>query len=489
MPEVAPRGRSTRTGSRTVSSIVLPHVAGIHPPLLERFRRASGGRGDTSAKPPFSEPHPIASRVRRSRGRRVQARPHSPGDTRHPADRRDREGHDHQLPGDRAGRAGDPGGRGGAATTPRHHRDRDGTHLDGAARRERQRQELHPAGHRPRPRVDVPPGSRGRGAPRLVAAAAPGTTNGRVLLEFTEGSRSTSLQRAERGSSGDPARGRLRAWLRRDPAAEPGRHPAEPNVRLGNLFDAQVPVINAERWLLESERRRLQRRGRGDRRAHRPARGRGVRRGQPVGDALVQRTGGEVTIGGEPLDTLSDGYRAVIATACDLMAGAGAGLSDMRNATGIVLVDELGAHLHPRWKMDITGTLRRVFPSMQFIVTTHEPLCLLGLVENEVILVRPSTTHPGAPWHAIFDGSPSRPAASGSTGCSRRPSSGSTPRSTRAWTASSTSTTRSSGKELTPSRRATGAACPVLQHGVLGYTARDQMVTRPSTSSSPRSPR
>ena len=114
---------------------------------------------------------------------------------------------------------------------------------------------------------------------------------------------------------------------------------------------------------------------------------------------------------------MSDGYRAVIAIACDLMAGAGIGLSDMVNATGIVLIDELGAHLHPRWKMQITGTLREVFPSMQFIVTTHEPLCLRGLVENEVIAVRSSPTRAAAAGRPCSSRSRSRPAATASTGC------------------------------------------------------------------------
>jgi hypothetical protein len=70
------------------------------------------------------------------------------------------------------------------------------------------------------------------------------------------------------------------------------------------------------------------------------------------------------------------------------MAGLGAGLSDLRHATGIVLLDELGSHLHPRWKMEITGRLRRELPNVQFFVSTHEPLCLRGLFGGEVIRVR-----------------------------------------------------------------------------------------------------
>ena len=57
-------------------------------------------------------------------------------------------------------------------------------------------------------------------------------------------------------------------------------------------------------------------------------------------------------------------------------------------AEGLVLLDEIGAHLHPRWKMRIVKSLRQVFPRVQFVATTHNPLCLRGLKENEVVVMR-----------------------------------------------------------------------------------------------------
>jgi hypothetical protein len=58
------------------------------------------------------------------------------------------------------------------------------------------------------------------------------------------------------------------------------------------------------------------------------------------------------------------------------------------SAEGIVLLDEIGAHLHPTWRMRVVTGLRRMLPSMQFITTTHEPLCLRGLEDGEVVLMR-----------------------------------------------------------------------------------------------------
>jgi hypothetical protein len=59
----------------------------------------------------------------------------------------------------------------------------------------------------------------------------------------------------------------------------------------------------------------------------------------------------------------------------------------MEAAEGIVLLDELGSHLHPRWKMRLTKVLRRAFPRLQFIVTTHDPLCLRGLRNGETVTI------------------------------------------------------------------------------------------------------
>lgn len=54
----------------------------------------------------------------------------------------------------------------------------------------------------------------------------------------------------------------------------------------------------------------------------------------------------------------------------------------------IVLLDEIGAHLHPRWKMRVVASLRLAFKRMQFLATTHDPLCLRGLHDGEVAVLR-----------------------------------------------------------------------------------------------------
>lgn len=95
-----------------------------------------------------------------------------------------------------------------------------------------------------------------------------------------------------------------------------------------------------------------------------------------------------------PLDFLSDGYKSVIALALDILVGLyqvygkGEKQTRLKEAEGIALIDEIGVHLHPQWKMWIVGALRRAFPKMNFIVTTHEPLCLRGLEKGEVFVAK-----------------------------------------------------------------------------------------------------
>ena len=51
------------------------------------------------------------------------------------------------------------------------------------------------------------------------------------------------------------------------------------------------------------------------------------------------------------------------------------------------LLDEIDVHLHPRWKMSIVSQLKELFKHVQFISTTHDPLCLRGLSKGEIMVL------------------------------------------------------------------------------------------------------
>ncbi len=59
----------------------------------------------------------------------------------------------------------------------------------------------------------------------------------------------------------------------------------------------------------------------------------------------------------------------------------------MQEAPGVALLDEIGTKLHPNWRRRVIEDLRRAFPRMQFLATTHEPPCLGGLTRNEVVIL------------------------------------------------------------------------------------------------------
>jgi hypothetical protein len=160
-------------------------------------------------------------------------------------------------------------------------------------------------------------------------------------------------------------------------------------VDVGNLFNPFVPLIDADEWLmaLDDEQFKYAARAITDllNRAedHFDADGNLV----PRTEELVTRKDAHVLVEGDRLEHLSDGYRTVLAMCCDIMSAV-PHVTDMTSAVGIVLVDEIGAHLHPSWKMRIVEALRRTFPAIQFAATTHEPLCLRGLIDDEAVLMR-----------------------------------------------------------------------------------------------------
>lgn len=56
------------------------------------------------------------------------------------------------------------------------------------------------------------------------------------------------------------------------------------------------------------------------------------------------------------------------------------------NGFGVVMIDEIELHLHPKWQQEIVSKLREVFPNIQFILTTHSPQ-VLSTIPSECIKV------------------------------------------------------------------------------------------------------
>jgi predicted ATP-binding protein involved in virulence len=58
----------------------------------------------------------------------------------------------------------------------------------------------------------------------------------------------------------------------------------------------------------------------------------------------------------------------------------------LQQTSGLVLIDEIDVHLHPKWQHQVVNDLTRTFPSIQFVCTSHSPL-IIGEVEASRIRI------------------------------------------------------------------------------------------------------
>jgi predicted ATPase len=104
------------------------------------------------------------------------------------------------------------------------------------------------------------------------------------------------------------------------------------------------------------------------------------------GDYLFNR--GEMPV---PFQSLSDGYRAFTGWVADLLFhvcyGCPSGKMLVENS-GVVLVDEIDLHLHPKWQMQVISTVAKTLPRMQFVFTSHSPLVAGSLEWMNIITLK-----------------------------------------------------------------------------------------------------
>jgi predicted ATP-binding protein involved in virulence len=94
-----------------------------------------------------------------------------------------------------------------------------------------------------------------------------------------------------------------------------------------------------------------------------------------------------------PVSMLSDGVRAMVSLVADMAwrcakLNPQMGADAQQQAEGIVFIDEVDLHLHPRWQQTVIGSLREAFPKVQFIVTTHSPQVLSTVKSESIRLIR-----------------------------------------------------------------------------------------------------
>lgn len=89
------------------------------------------------------------------------------------------------------------------------------------------------------------------------------------------------------------------------------------------------------------------------------------------------------------LDQQSDGVRVMLAMVGDIASRTSLlnpqfGPEAAKKTPGIALIDEVDMHLHPSWQQQVLGSLRKAFPRIQFIVTTHSPQVLTTVSKEHI---------------------------------------------------------------------------------------------------------
>ena len=92
---------------------------------------------------------------------------------------------------------------------------------------------------------------------------------------------------------------------------------------------------------------------------------------------------------------MSEGWRALVGLISDLVRRACAlnaeflGAETLAETPGLVLIDEIDLHLHPKWQRQIVPALKKVFPKIQFFATTHSPQVIGSAQPDEIVVLTP----------------------------------------------------------------------------------------------------
>jgi predicted ATP-binding protein involved in virulence len=91
-----------------------------------------------------------------------------------------------------------------------------------------------------------------------------------------------------------------------------------------------------------------------------------------------------------PFGLLSDGYKTMLSMVTDIayrMATLNPQLFEnaLTETPGVVLIDEIDMHLHPKWQRHVVEDLRNIFPKIQFIMTTHSEHVITNVDQKNII--------------------------------------------------------------------------------------------------------
>lgn len=109
-----------------------------------------------------------------------------------------------------------------------------------------------------------------------------------------------------------------------------------------------------------------------------------------------------------PFRLLSDGVRNMLGMVADIayrmaILNPHLGSEVTQRTEGVVLIDEIDLHLHPKWQRHIVEDLKRTFPKVQFVVTTHSPFIIQSLQPGELRLLETEDNDEEIEWESYVD--------------------------------------------------------------------------------------
>lgn len=85
---------------------------------------------------------------------------------------------------------------------------------------------------------------------------------------------------------------------------------------------------------------------------------------------------------------LSQGEKCYLSLVCDIarrLSIANPGLENPLEGEGIILIDEVDLHLHPKWQSEVASRLMKVFPNCQFFLSTHSAIVLSDILKRQIV--------------------------------------------------------------------------------------------------------
>lgn len=166
-------------------------------------------------------------------------------------------------------------------------------------------------------------------------------------------------------------------------------------ARFVTLFEESASLVDCEAWLKEMERRALKSPEKSHRRSMLGEIKKTIAKLLPEVDELLIEDEVCFVARGKKVRTshLSHGYRSMFALSVDILRSLEftrpAPLHGALNELpGVVLIDEVDAHLHPMWQRQIGFWLCETFPNLQFIVTTHSPFVAMAAAPGGLTILK-----------------------------------------------------------------------------------------------------